>query len=431
MNDDQQDLEPHTQSKELSLRTMASEVEVSPTGALIAKKLSDIMALGEMMARGGAMVGKSFRGRPGACCGIIIRSMAWQMDPYSVSQQAYVTIDKDGNEVLAFMAQLISAVVLKHAPIAGRPRFSFSGVGPTRSAQVSCRIKGEDQDSIYISPPMASIKGRSPLWEKDVDQQLSYYGIRAWARRFTPEILMGVYSKDEIEDAEHVEVTHSERIESQVEQSDMPDPADRSMMDAEGREHQIYLARIAAIPTGLKPAAFAEGAEAVKIVKAWEDRLRAIGNTEDLDEEIGAMRTVLRARISNNRIYALNEIYEEHREQIEKGEFVEIVRNNDVIVSTLAEMNIDAKDIVDANFVIDQEAEAAALSLTELEAMLTELNKCKTLKDVRTWGMQMTTDDGQKRIALLLGSDLANMRLKYDETLKKHGSSGAKKKESA
>jgi hypothetical protein len=40
----------------------------------------------------------------------------------------------------------------------------------------------------------------SPLWKNDPDQQLFYYSSRAFCRRHFPDVLLGVYSRDELED---------------------------------------------------------------------------------------------------------------------------------------------------------------------------------------------------------------------------------------
>jgi hypothetical protein len=41
----------------------------------------------------------------------------------------------------------------------------------------------------------------SPLWKGDVDQQLFYYSVRAFARRHFPDVMMGIYTVDELIDA--------------------------------------------------------------------------------------------------------------------------------------------------------------------------------------------------------------------------------------
>ena len=65
--------------------------------------------------------------------------------------------------------------------------------------------KETGEEIIYTSPPVKQIPVKnSPLWKGDPQQQLGYYSARAWARRHFPELLLGVYTREEIEEAPSV-----------------------------------------------------------------------------------------------------------------------------------------------------------------------------------------------------------------------------------
>ena len=57
----------------------------------------------------------------------------------------------------------------------------------------------------------------SPLWKSDPKQQLAYLAIKKWARLFTPDVILGVYTPDEMDvtpesgdaEIEHVNVATS------------------------------------------------------------------------------------------------------------------------------------------------------------------------------------------------------------------------------
>src|SRR5262249_39152057 len=52
----------------------------------------------------------------------------------------------------------------------------------------------------YVSPPLRLISPkRSQLWETDPDRQQAYYSRRAWARLYTPGVLLGIYDIEELE----------------------------------------------------------------------------------------------------------------------------------------------------------------------------------------------------------------------------------------
>jgi len=42
------------------------------------------------------------------------------------------------------------------------------------------------------------------VWQTQPDQQLMYHGVRVWARRHTPELMLGVYSPEEFDEPSSV-----------------------------------------------------------------------------------------------------------------------------------------------------------------------------------------------------------------------------------
>lgn len=173
----------------------------------IPENLNQQIEFAKVMSQGGAMIGKPFRNNPGACLGICNQAWQWGMNPFSVSQKAYLV-----NEIIAFEAQLVHAVVLKLAPLSKRPRFTYEGENDQRRCTVTFWVKGEDEPLTYTSPPFGKITPKnSPLWKTDPDQQQSYYTIRAGARRYFPEVLMGVLDYEEA-----VEITRIEGEKTKV-----------------------------------------------------------------------------------------------------------------------------------------------------------------------------------------------------------------------
>lgn len=191
------------------LRARAGAVQIHG-GAMAPKNLAEVMEFGQLMAKAGPMVGKAFRGNPGACVAITMQAMQWGMSPFAVSQKAYVT-----NDSIAYEAQLVTAVINAHAPVQERPQYEYRGeAGKTRQCIITATLKGDSKPSVYTSPEVGKITTKnSPLWKTDEDQQLGYYSIRAWARKYCPEIIMGVYAVDEMEGVERTTVTSSEAID--------------------------------------------------------------------------------------------------------------------------------------------------------------------------------------------------------------------------
>jgi len=259
------------------LRERATAVTIGSHG-LSPRSLAELMDFGQVMAKAGPMVGKAFRDAPGACVAVTMQAMRWNMDPFAVSQKAYVTGDN-----VAYEAQLVNAVILSNAPMARRPQYTFSGEGNKRRCKVTIWLRGEPEALEYETPEETPI-GNSPLWKKDRDQQLSYYAIRAWARRHMPELIMGVYTPDELQDAAVVDSVVIERG-GQYDQR----PAREVIGGQAGKDEFDYQA----------------------------EALSACADAHELEMLWSGIESS--SRLSSNRMFALSEHYEACKEALEDG----------------------------------------------------------------------------------------------------------------
>lgn len=179
---------------------IGSQVAVHAHGnstAVAPANLAQAIEFAQLMARGGPMVGKAFRNHPGACLGIATQAWRWGMDPFSCSQKAYLV-----GETIGYEAQLVHAILLKNLPMTRRPKFSFDGEGAARTCTVEFFLEGEPEPISHTSPPFGEIQPKnSPLWKSDKDQQHCYFTVRAAGRRHFPDVLMGIYTQEELEAA--------------------------------------------------------------------------------------------------------------------------------------------------------------------------------------------------------------------------------------
>lgn len=159
----------------------------------------ELMDMANVLSQSGTMISPIYRGKAGDCAGLIALCAPYGFNPIQVSWKTYKA-SKSEDAPIAFEAQLVNAMVNQSAPIRGKLRYEYTGEGPTRR----CKVIGEERETgaelIYQTPEIQSIKVQnSPLWKSDPDQQLGYFAARSWARRHFPEMLLGVYSADEIE----------------------------------------------------------------------------------------------------------------------------------------------------------------------------------------------------------------------------------------
>jgi len=172
-------------TKEMAVSTRVGGVEM--------RTLADIMEFAKSMAISDIGIRKHLRSNVGACFAICLQAFEWKLTPFAVANKSYLV-----NDQIAYEAQLLHAVILTRAPLAKRPKGEYSGEGPTRRLKILFHCT--DGDILdYESPLFEKIQPKnSPLWKSDPDQQLWYYSVRAGCRKNFPDVLLGVYTEDEI-----------------------------------------------------------------------------------------------------------------------------------------------------------------------------------------------------------------------------------------
>ena len=206
------------------------------SGGLAFQNADQAMNFARMMAVSSVAVPKHLRGNPGACLAVVIQAIEWRLSPYAVANKSYSVNDR-----LAFESQLIQAVILQRAPIEGRLKVEYTGDNEQRVCRVWATLQNGDVVD-YTSPPRGRIVPQnSPLWKTDPDQQQFYYSARALCRRHFPDVLLGIYARDELEDSPRIgpdrarDVTPVKTIAEKLDaltkaQDAVPDPDDERLV---------------------------------------------------------------------------------------------------------------------------------------------------------------------------------------------------------
>jgi hypothetical protein len=201
-------------------KVVTGAIELSDAGTGIEiRRLIDAMEVAKLMAISGPAIPLYMRGNPGICYAIVVRAVRWGMDPFFVAEQSYLVKNpKTGEEKIAFMAQLIIAVINARAPLQRKLWAVYVGQGDAMMATIWGLPRGQTEPLDYETPTLKElidVKGRndygnvkgSPLYDNDPKQALWYYGARAFCRRHFPEVLAGVYDGDELTDMAPKDVT--------------------------------------------------------------------------------------------------------------------------------------------------------------------------------------------------------------------------------
>jgi hypothetical protein len=154
-----------------------------------AEKFANLMSISNF-------VPKHLRGKPADCLAILLQAKRWgDMDPFAVAQKTYFV-----NDGMAYEAQLVNAIICSRAPIKGRPDLEWKGDGENLECTVSATFVGEDRPKLFTAKMKTITTKSSPLWKQQPAQQIAYFALRAWARLYCPDILLGVYTREERQD---------------------------------------------------------------------------------------------------------------------------------------------------------------------------------------------------------------------------------------
>ncbi|WP_462202211.1 RecT family recombinase [Klebsiella pneumoniae] len=159
-----------------------------------------------LMADSKATVPAHLAGKPADCLAVTMQAAQWGMNPFAVAQKTHVV-----NGTLGYEAQLVNAVVSSSNLLATRLNYKWDGdwskvsgktdKSPSLTVTVWATLKGESEPrSLTISMAQAGARN-SPLWEQDPRQQLAYLCVKRWARLHAPDVLLGVYTPDELQEA--------------------------------------------------------------------------------------------------------------------------------------------------------------------------------------------------------------------------------------
>jgi len=165
------------------------------SSGLIPQNLGDAMRLAEMMAKG-KMVPEHLR-NPSDMLMVIEQACRWQMSPFAVAQCTAVVRGR-----ISYEGKLVAAAVQSSGILSGRINYVFSGEGAARAVTASATIKGEDKPREVVVT-LASARTDNEHWKKSPDQMLTYHAARVWARRHTPEVMLGIYSPEEFNQEPH------------------------------------------------------------------------------------------------------------------------------------------------------------------------------------------------------------------------------------
>lgn len=171
----------------MSLTTTTNQASLVPQSLDQAAKLAELMARGKL-------VPSHLHNSPGDCLMVIEQAMRWGMSPFAVAQSTSVIQGK-----LMFEGKLVAAALQTSGLLATRLSYDYSGEGDARQVEISATMAGE-REPRKVVVTLKEARTSNKMWQTQPDQQLAYHGARVWARRYAPEVMLGVYSPEEMPD---------------------------------------------------------------------------------------------------------------------------------------------------------------------------------------------------------------------------------------
>lgn len=179
------------------VRQSAELIPVKRAGAEI-ENFAQLVDYANWMSKARAAVPDHLLANVGACLAVIEIANKFNYPAYMVARQTYVV-----KGMLTFMGQFIMAVINDFCPLRERLKFRFEGEGASLKVFVTGHFKSEVEPVTYESPTVGEITVKnSPLWAVDPRQQMRYLAAKRWQSAYWPEGLFGIYSPDDITDAE-------------------------------------------------------------------------------------------------------------------------------------------------------------------------------------------------------------------------------------
>lgn len=151
--------------------------------AVVPETFDQAYKLAELMARG-KLVPDCLKGSIGDCFLVVEQAMRWGMSPFAVAQCVSSIHGK-----LMYEGKLIAAVINTSGMLDGRLDYEYAGQGDALTCTVTGSIGGVRKS---VTVALKAARTSNKAWAEQPEQQLAYYGARFWARRWAPELMLGV-----------------------------------------------------------------------------------------------------------------------------------------------------------------------------------------------------------------------------------------------
>lgn len=157
-----------------------------------------VARMAKILSESSLSIPKELKNNVGDCMAVVIQAMLWGINAFAAAQCCHVI-----NGKLGYEAKLINAVVMNSGAIVGGFKYEYEGAGQALRCRVGAVLRGETEITWneWYGVADAVVKN-SPLWKSNPAMQLGYVQVKFWVRAYAPGALLGIYTADELMDAE-------------------------------------------------------------------------------------------------------------------------------------------------------------------------------------------------------------------------------------
>lgn len=317
------------------------------------QSMDKMFRMAEIMASGRSTIPKHLQGNVGDCMAVVMQSMGWGMNPFAVAQKTHVV-----NGTLGYEAQLVAAVINSSGLV--KDRFNFEWFGDWTKVigkyiekeskknpgekyrvlattakdeeglgvRVWATVKGEKEPRLLEILLIQAGVRNSPLWADDPKQQIAYLAQKRWARLHAPDVILGVYTRDELEERAPRDMGKADVLppDQPVASDDLVNQA-RAAADKGVGEYQKFWSATSKENRKL----LASEHESLKRTAIDADKARTVDNVTDVADKAAASTTQTTVKESGVLTIGADEVSANMANAVERNDMESLLAAADMI----------------------------------------------------------------------------------------------------
>ena len=118
---------------------------------------------------------------------IVNQARQWDVDPIALAQGTSIIHGK-----VMYEGKIVAGVVNKRGGLIAPLDCRYEKTGNSRTCIVFGRLQSDPDNLREVEVKLGESRSNNGAWNKDPDQMLFYFGVRKWARKHAPSVMLGL-----------------------------------------------------------------------------------------------------------------------------------------------------------------------------------------------------------------------------------------------